>query len=110
MASGVAAADRPPRTSPRPGLTLADRAAIQEGVRVGRSLRATARDLGFSRPAVSREVARASERGRYEFSRAQRPSHHFWYAPRVTACGHIVSVKAYVQLWTPRYTPLPWPP
>ena len=82
VASEAAAADRTPRTSPRSRLTLADRAAIQEGIRAGRSLRAIARDIGFSHSTVSREVARASERGRYELSRAQRRADRAARRPR----------------------------
>lgn len=64
VAPEVAAADRPPRTSPHSRLALADRAAIQEGLGAGRSMRSTAADLGFSHTTVSREVRRSSEGGR----------------------------------------------
>ncbi|WP_130812695.1 helix-turn-helix domain-containing protein [Olsenella sp. Marseille-P4559] len=56
----VLAAGREPRTSPRSRLTLADRAAIQEGTRQGRSMRSIASELGLSHTAVSSEVWRGS--------------------------------------------------
>lgn len=69
--SGRKALERGPRPSPRSRLTLADRAAIQEGLRAGRSMRSIAAELGFSHSTVSREVARASGRSGYGFVDAQ---------------------------------------
>ena len=51
-ALAIVAAGRKPRRSPRSRLTLEDRAAIQEGVRAGRSLRSIASELGFSHTTV----------------------------------------------------------
>lgn len=107
VASEIASADRPPRTSPRSRLTLADRAAIQEGLRAGRSLRAIARDIGFSHTTVSREVRRGSERGRYEFSRAQRRAEGAARRPRARRAGSDAALRAYVvagllRRWSPR--------
>ena len=48
VAEAIESAGRDPRTSPRSRLTLADRAAIQEGTGQGRSMRSIASDLGFS--------------------------------------------------------------
>lgn len=107
VASELAAADRPPRTSPRSRLTLADRAAIREGLRSGRSLRAIARDIGFSHTTVAREVRRGSERGRYEFSRAQRRAERAALRPRPRRLESEGALRAYVaagllRRWSPR--------
>ena len=55
------AEERGPRPTPRSRLAVEDRAAIQEGLRAGRSMREIAADLGFAHTTVSREVRRASD-------------------------------------------------
>lgn len=106
-ALAVLAGDRPARTSPRSRLTLADRAAIQEGVRAGRSLRSIAADLGFSHTTVSREVRRASPGGVYDFRVAQHRADREARRPRPTKLGSDAVLRAQVaaglaRAWSPR--------
>jgi IS30 family transposase len=101
------AAGRPARTSPRSRLTLADRAAIQEGMRAGRSLRSIAADLGFSHTTVSREVRRASVGGAYDFACAQRRAEREARRPRARRLDSDAVLRAYVaaglaRAWSPR--------
>lgn len=101
------AAERPERTSPRSRLTLADRAAIQEGLRAGRSARAIAADLGFAHTTVSREVRRASGGGRYGSARAQERAEREARRPRPRKPGSDAVLRAYVVAgidrgWSPR--------
>ena len=106
MAAGPAA-ERPARTSPRSRLTLQDRAAIQEGLRAGRSMRSIASDLGFSHTTVSREVRRAAGGGGYDFRRAERRSRLEARRPRGARLREDAVLRAYVvagleRAWSPR--------
>lgn len=101
------AAERPDRDSPRSRLTMQDRAAIQEGLRAGRSIRSIASDLGFSHTTVSREVRRASEGGRYDFARAQGRAEREARRPRPARLEADAVLRAYVvtglnRAWSPR--------
>lgn len=95
-ALAIVAAGRKPRRSPRSRLTLEDRAAIQEGVRAGRSLRSIASELGFSHTTVSREVRRASEGGRYGFREAQDLADQRARRPRPTRLESDSVLRAWV--------------
>lgn len=107
VAMGELAAGRPARTSPRSRLTLQDRAAIQEGLRAGRSLRSIAADLGFSHTTVSREVRRAADGGRYDFRAAQRRAEREAGRARPAKLDSDAVLRAYVlvglgKAWSPR--------
>ena len=103
------AEEREPRASARSRLTVEDRAAIQEGLRAGRSMRAIAADLGFAHTTVSREVRRASspETGRYSHRAAQKRAERLRKRPRQARLDARPALRAYVldglnRAWSPR--------
>lgn len=107
MAGAILVAEAEPRTSPRSRLTAAHRAAIQEGLRAGRSMRQIAAAIGFSHTTVSREVARASVGGRYGFAAAQRRADEAARRPRPGKLDADPMMRSYVlaglaRAWSPR--------
>lgn len=101
------AAPRLARTSPRSRLTLADRAAIQEGIRAGRSARSIASDLGYAHTTISREIARSRQSGVYSFSRAQKRAEQAAHRPKARKVESNAVLRAYVAMglakaWSPR--------
>lgn len=103
------AEERGPRPSPRSRLAVEDRAAIQEGLRAGRSMREIAADLGFAHTTVSREVRRASDpaTGRYSCSAAQARASRMRRRPRAAKLDSDPALRAYVVAgldgaWSPR--------
>lgn len=98
---------RAPRESPRARLTVEDRAAIQEGLRAGRSMREIATGLGVAHTTVSREVRRAAEAGRYSFRAAQARAERLRRRPRARRLDTRPALRAYVvagleAAWSPR--------
>ena len=84
-----------------------ERAAIQEGLRCGRSMRRIAADIGFSHSTVSREVARASAGGRYDARAAQARAERCARRPKPRKLDESPALRAYVlsglaRAWSPR--------
>lgn len=84
-----------------------ERAAIQEGLRCGRSIRSIAADIGFSHSTVSREVRRGSSGGRYDARAAQARAEREARRPRPRRLDSEPGLRAYVvgrlsERWSPR--------
>ena len=107
MASEIVAAEAAPRKSRRSRLTLADRAAIQEGLRAGRKPGEIAASIGFHRTTVAREIEAGSTGGAYDFARAHRRAEEARRRPRPRKTDSDPMLRSYVvaglaRRWSPR--------